>query len=322
MKKAIIVSLIIMTWTTGFAQTLSFKFGTPFRQPDLDIRWKTATNMIPSATWIYRLLPNRYSSHTVAYLQSLGSFTDLNRVRSNATGMLFATEGNGKSLSISFNIGAVEYHNFNHYSPTNLAKNVPSMDALPVLTKDFLGKMGIKIEDIVKQSDGAPEFHFSESATEFFANHTVITNLTFRAVSFRRSVDGADWVGNNTGGDCHVEFGENSKPTSVSLSWRKLERYKEYPTMMPSAIVESIRRGKAVQNMIPMDADPIDWSSVKSVTVTRAELCYYAGGPFDPSDWLMPFIALWTTVDRGHGTIDVEIDCPIIDMTKQAFRGK
>jgi hypothetical protein len=29
-----------------------------------------------------------------------------------------------------------------------------------------------------------------------------------------------------------------------------------------------------------------------------------------------PFAALWTTVDTGHGNIDVEINCPIIDETK------
>jgi hypothetical protein len=39
----------------------------------------------------------------------------------------------------------------------------------------------------------------------------------------------------------------------------------------------------------------------------NAEPCYYAGGPF---------VALWTTVDRGDGKIEIEVDCPIIDKTK------
>ena len=28
---------------------------------------------------------------------------------------------------------------------------------------------------------------------------------------------------------------------------------------------------------------------------------------------LMPLVSLWTTVDTGHGNVDVEIDCPIVD---------
>jgi hypothetical protein len=38
-------------------------------------------------------------------------------------------------------------------------------------------------------------------------------------------------------------------------------------------------------------------------------------GYFDPVAEY-PLVALWTTVDTGHGNIDVEIDCPIIDETK------
>ena len=74
--------------------------------------------------------------------------------------------------------------------------------------------------------------------------------------------------------------------------------------------------GKAVQGGIPMDLPAIDWAVVKSLTVKKAELCYYAGDRLAPSEWLMPLVSLWTTVDTGHGNIDVEIDCPIIDETK------
>jgi hypothetical protein len=82
-------------------------------------------------------------------------------------------------------------------------------------------------------------------------------------------------------------------------------------------MVQSIRAGKAIQGMIPDNLNEIDWRTVKSVTIKKAEPSYYAGGdPFAPSDWLRPYAALWTTVDTGYGTIDVEIDCPIIDDSK------
>ena len=126
-------------------------------------------------------------------------------------------------------------------------------------------------------------------------------------------MDGAKFVGSGAGGDGHVEFGEFGKPSKIYLSWRNLERYKACPTVPPETLIKWIRQGKAVQNRVRLDAEPIDWSTVKSMTISVAKPCYYAGSPSEPSDWLMPFVALWATVDRGRGTIDVEVDCPIVD---------
>ena len=81
----------------------------------------------------------------------------------------------------------------------------------------------------------------------------------------------------------------------------------------PATLIKWIREGKAVHGMVRMDGEPINWKTAKSLTINQAELCYYAGDPFSPSDWLMPFAALWTSVDTGHGSVDVEIDCPVID---------
>ncbi len=95
-----------------------------------------------------------------------------------------------------------------------------------------------------------------------------------------------------------------------------MERDKLHPTVTPEMMVKSIREGKAIQGMVPDTVGSIDWPTVKSVTIKEAKPLYFAGGdPLSPSDWLEPFAALWTTVDTGHGNVDVEIDCPIIDET-------
>ncbi len=318
--KKLIVLLMVFSWTAGFSQTLSFKFGTPFKRADLDIQWNIPTNAIPKDVFVYRLSSNRFSPRTISYLMTLGPFTDKDRKWNRADGMRFTTPTN--NLSITYSIGAVGFQSLASFGPTNLARHVPSMSELPALTTNFLGQLGIDIADVAKQPNGKPDFHFSEPFTEYAVGDKLFTNIAFRAVGFRRAVDGAQWVGANTGGDCRVEFGEFGKPSTIWLSWRKLERYKKCPAMTPRTIIESIRGGRAVQNMISMDADSIDWSTVKGIIVTRAEICYYAGGPFAPSDWLIPFVALWTTVDRGHGNIDVEIDCPIIDAGKPSATTK
>jgi hypothetical protein len=76
-----------------------------------------------------------------------------------------------------------------------------------------------------------------------------------------------------------------------------MERYKSCPTTTPETIVKWIREGKAVQGGIPMNSEAIDWPTVKSLTINKADLCYYAGERFAPSQWLMPLLSLWTTVD-------------------------
>src|SRR5208283_4017623 len=146
-------------------------------------------------------------------------------------------------------------------------------------------------------------------------NHETITNIEFRAVDFRRSVDRAPFLGAGAGGDGEIEFGEHGKIIKIDLSWRNLERYKSYPAATPETIIKWMRQGKAVQS--PSDTE-VNWLTVKSLTIEKAQLSYYAGDRFAPCDWLMPLVSLWTTVDTGHGNIDVEIDCPIIDEAEPA----
>jgi hypothetical protein len=310
--KKIVALLLLAAWTTGFSQTLSFKFGIPFGRADLDVRWNAPTNTIPTNVWVYRLSPNEFSPKAVDYLRSLGPFSDADKKRSKTKEMLFVKPGTLPNLFVSFRLGQIRYQTATR-PVTNLAAHVPPMAQLPELTAGFLKTVGIDVSQLTRKPDGTTDFALSEPSTEYYVEDKVITNVEFRAVSFRRAVDGAPWVGAETGGDGQVQFGDYGIPRRIWLSWRNLERSKSFSTADSKIIIDRIRLGKAVQNMIPMNAEPIDWSTVKSLTVNGAKLCYYAGGPFAPSDWLMPFAALWTTVDTGHGKIDVEIDCPIID---------
>jgi len=155
---------------------------------------------------------------------------------------------------------------------------VPQESQFPNLTTNFLKEIDIDLSDIEKKADGTPDFHFWSPLTMYSVNRTVLTNIAFRAVNFRRSVAGAWFVGNGAGGDCQIEFGEHGKPSQIRLSWRNLERQKAYPVGAPATILKWIHEGKAVQGMIRMDAESINWRTVKSVSITNAKLCYYVLG--------------------------------------------
>jgi len=318
-KKAILLVLLQVLWTTGFSQSLSLKnLGDVFQCTNLDVRWEAPTNALPRTVWIYRLLPRKLSSEAISNLTVLCGFTESDRKISNADEVVYknADQFPSKQLEISSSHGSIFYVTVIHYGPTNLAKDVPKMSQLPELTTNFLSMLGIDLSEIEKSTNGVPNFHFWEPLTKYYVNHSSITNITFRAVGFRRSVNGGGFLGAGTGGDGQVEFGEQGKPVKIDLSWRSLERYKSYPAATTETLIKRIREGGAVQCPIPDNFGVIDWQTVKSLTVWKAQLCYYAGDRFNPSDWAMPLVSLWTTVDTGHGNVDMEIDCPIIDETK------
>ncbi len=318
MARAIrLVLLLQMAWATGFSQSLSLsRLGDAFQRTNLDVRWEAHTNALPRTVWIYRLLPKTFPPAAISNLAMECGFTEKDKKKSTADQAIYKDADKFPSKQLNVSRGSIFYNAVSHYGPKNLATNVPEMSQMPLLTTNFLSRFGVDLSDIEKNADGAPNFHYWEPFKEYFMPDGIVTNIEFRAVSFSRAVDGATIIGAGTAGDGEIYFGPNGKPAHVDLSWRDLQRVKSCPTVTPETIIQRIRYGRAVQGGIPMNLPSIDWATVKSLTVKKADLCYYAGDRLAPSPWLMPLLSLWTTVDTGNGNVDVEIDCPIIDETK------
>jgi hypothetical protein len=319
MKRIFLFVLFQMSWATGFSQSLSLQnLGEPFRCTNLVVNWNAPTDALPTAVCVYRLLPKKFPENAVSNLIISCGFTEKDKKISNGEEIVFknADKFPSKFLGISSTHGAIFYTTLSHYGPTNLAKDVPEMSEMPELTTNFLSNFGINISDIEKNTNGVPDFHFWEPFTEYYVRGIFITNIEFRAVDFQRSVDGGPFLGGGAGGDGQIEFGEHGEPVKIDITWRNLERHKSYRPATPETIINWIRDGKAVLSPMPDNVAPIDWLTVKSLTIKQVVVGHYAGSPFSPSDWLMPLVSLWTTVDTGNGTVDVEIDCPIIDETE------
>jgi hypothetical protein len=245
---------------------------------------------------------------------SLGGFTAKEKTKDEPNWLVYNTPDNNRRLGVLYSLGSLEFDVRETYGPTNSVQALPSQEETKRLALDWIQKLGISLSDVEKdETTGKPALHGFDSETTYFLNGKAITNTEFRGIRFRRSINGASYLGAGTGGNCELRFGDHAKLIKLSISWRNITPHMEQPTASPDKIAKWIRQGRAVQGMLRMDAEPIDWKTVKSLTVTRAELCYYGGSPFEPSEWLMPFVALWTTVDTGHSKIDVEIDCPVLD---------
>jgi len=323
MTKTALVILFQIICTAGFSENPRWKeFGTPIpAHANLDVRWETSdkfvgsnvpTNEWPSKMWIYHLTPRTFSPKVISNLMTLCSFTEKNRVRHGPDGVTFKSPDGLRTLSISFSSGSINYDapEPGYVLKPNVFVGVPKTEEMPKLTKNFLKLIGVKLSEIQKNTNGAPYFYFSSRGYEYFSNHTLTTNTWARAVVFRRSVNGAEVIGN--AGYCELQFGEQGKILKIDFSWPTLKRYKSSPTLTPQTVLQLLQHGKAHQGLVPMGFGDIDWQTVKNVTIKQAWPCYFAGN----SDLLYPFLDLWTTVEASQGNVDIEIDCPIIDETE------
>jgi hypothetical protein len=101
-----------------------------------------------------------------------------------------------------------------------------------------------------------------------------------------------------------------------------------YAAATPDEIVQRIRRGQALQrHNLDLDGNEhlIDWSKVKSLTITNAEVWYYRGDTFivrgyapqlNAPNLVYPDAELWGFIDTGKEKTRVGIVCPVIDETK------
>ncbi|MGH7952975.1 MAG: hypothetical protein ACREFE_13815, partial [Limisphaerales bacterium] len=205
------------------------------------------------------------------------------------------------------------------------------MNQLYQLTTNFLPKLGINLSEISKQRNGKPKFNFYEPLSGYpIPNGTpegdFLTNIERRVVSFSRDLDGGRFY--YDGGHCEIDFGEHAKILRIELSWPNLKRDKLYSAATPKQIVRRIRDGKAIQRhmMTSNGAETIiDWSKVKSLTITNAEVLYYCGDSFVVREFapqlisptlVYPHAELSGFVDTGKSKDYVALVCPIIDETK------
>lgn len=269
------------------------------------------------------MMPTAFSSSLISNLVTLGGFTEKDKWGvSNTNGIAYFNSSN--RLRVSFAAGEIDFEReLGRYNGANLAKNVPGTNQLFRLTKDFLPKLELNSSEIQKTKWGRLMVHCSEpSHTQYFVNDSTVTNVEFRRASFRRLIDGM--VCDPYVGSCTIDFGAYSQIQALSLYWRSMKRDKLFSAATPDEIVRWIRQGKAI---LPWgyyagmsNTMPIDWSTVKKVTIKEAAGRYWGEfffgerehRPVFPSP-IVPYATLQAIVDTGTTNVNIGITCPIID---------
>jgi hypothetical protein len=320
MRTTAIFILLSVVCVAAPLQNVRFKqFGTHIpARPDLEVRWNVPLDALPAQIWVYRLLPRRLSPETISFMMNLCSFTEKDRVKSSANGIWFKTPGNSRHLWISPGSGSVEYDAEITDNLTNLTKDVPDEEQALKRVKQLLPRLGISLGDIERKgNNNEPLFNSSDSKITYFVKPDPITNTRFRAVGFRRAIDGITFISVGTGGEGSFRFGDHGRIIKIHLSWCDVARVKAYRTLSVAEIIHSLLEGKAVQGYLSMNSRAIGWRTAKSVTVNHVWPCYYAWDMEHSSDMLEPFVVLDSSVDTGYGLVNVEIDCPIIEEAEQ-----
>jgi hypothetical protein len=308
MKKVISFFLIqLFCFTAGFAQSPPWKANgeTISPRPDLDVRWEDSKKF-PSKVWTYQLLPNRYSDKIISNVLTLCSLTEKDLKEYRLNGMNFQSADGSRKLSISFPSGDIHFETPEPDWGTNLAVGVPKESELPKLTKNVLRELGISFSEITGWI-GDHKMDFVEGGGVGTIGDITITNITYQRVYFRRTVDGMPIAGAFYG----FNFGEHGKISKISITWPKLECLKSYLTVSQKDVINSLRRGNAIRGPVSQNVGDIDWSTIKSVTITKAVPSYLVDG-----SRLYPFLRMDANVDTGHENVTVAIDCPIFDETK------
>jgi len=333
MKKIILLICLQAVWTAGYSQSLppDMTGGISFQRTNLVVHWKASKHPWPKTMSVLSMVPTKFSPAVVSNLMALGSFTQTDKtetVQDRMHMLRFSKDRTGCSFNDTVGVwGYSTQYDFRLNPPTI---NIPTTNQLSHWAAEILPKVGIQLSEIAKDSHGKPKFGFEEYIVYSYPKHTnaadfvIITNIPYVEVAFARAVDGVKFY--HFDGLGEIDFGEHGEIFRINLEWPDYERLHSYSAATPKQIIQWIREGHAKQShMLQLNGPEtvIDWSTVKSLTITNAA-AYYEAEFFDwirlerpifPS-YARPFAELSGTVDTGTTNLFVVIRCPVIDENK------
>jgi len=269
------------------------ELGQPFLKPDCETVW-AATNKLPETLWVYRVLPSTFSPGVISNLVVLGSFgmtnkaATLGRRQTDPRSICFSTDK--RSLGIYPRWGFIEYR-YPQANDNKTTNGVPTEVEAQRLGANWIGLLSLDRSEISNMEVYTPAaLRFKHEPA-----YQVITNVYSRYVGFGRRLDGVDFYNKAEG--CSIEFAHDAVIAQMWLSWRNLERDKLYPVAKPETILKWMREGKCFWQWWAPDAQGMDSSVFKKVTIKSATPFYYGADRDESQDWVYPFVYLETAVD-------------------------
>ena len=329
MRKVLFLLLITqLLGVVGFSQVLPPRSAPLFSvaATNFDIIWNVPKHSWPKKVWVYQVIPSKiFTSTVVSNLISIGQFTSNNYQRKDYGEMGFRLNGPDRQMAILPMTGEIMYHRPVDMNIKHLATNVPTSNELIPLTEKILSEIGINVSEITTRKNGHVNIAYDTNdigQIYFLKGGTTVTNIHYRIVAFRRTIDGINVWG--AGGVSQIKYGENGTVIDLMLDWRGLEPKKQINTVDSKQVIQWLKDGHCdyPRWIYPpyQDKIDIDWTKVKHLTVTDADPEYWTD-MFDEhrlplKSLVFPYLVLKVIVDTGMTNLETEIVSPLIQDMK------
>lgn len=308
------ISIIAVAILGGIFASLADSFrpeGASYQPPtNIEIVWQ-ATNTLPSGLWVYKAIPQNFSTAAISNLMAIGGFDWKNLLKrpdsyipdKNLFRFVNKKQNWTSYVVVAPTFGWIEYSGDDTNSPLKLPEGVPSKAEAERLASDVLFQLGIDRSLLCDKRSGYETVGGKLSPD----GQRLTTNVYSRGVSYSRQIDGVE----SRNSACFIiEFGSHAQIMHFRLSWRNLSPYEAHPTLTSDQMIEAIKDGRTKAWFFWEDLSGLN--QAKKLTVVKMTP-YYSDAPGEkPVDFIRPYAKLDLIADYGTNTSPVYLECPIL----------
>lgn len=277
---------------------------------NIEIVWQ-ATNTLPHGLWVYKAIPQNFSTAVISNLMAIGGFDWKNLLKrpdsyipdKNLFRFVNKKQNWTSYIVVAPTFGWIEYFGDDTNSPLKLPEGVPSKAEAERLASDVLFQLGIDRSLLCDKRSGYETVGGKLSPD----GQRRTTNVYSRGVSYSRQIDGVE----SRNSACFIiEFGSHAQIMHFWLNWRNLLPYEAHSTLAPDQMIEAIKDGRAKAWFFWEDLSGLN--QAKKLTVVKMTP-YYSDAPgMKPLDFMHPYAKLDLVADFGTNTSPVYLQCPIL----------
>lgn len=286
--------------------------GEAYRPAKVTVVWDTPTTNLPTALWVYKVIPQNFSPAVVSNLMALGSFTSKNLTKmpvdvpdKNLIQFRFSKGTTTRYLNIAPALGWMEYYDGEATPKVGNEEAVPDDKEAARLARDFLFQVGIDRALVAEKPTNMSVGRQGKAAT---ATQKETEAVFSRGVFLPRRLDGVNVYGNGTRGGLLIDFGNHGRIMNFNLIWRNLIPWQAYRTATASGIVEYIKQGKS-SLAAPLQQDLTGATTVK---VRKATVFYEGADETTRQEFVRPFVELEMETELQGQTVKFPLHCPIL----------
>jgi hypothetical protein len=275
----------------------------------VQIIWK-ATNDLPKALWVYKVVPQEFPAAVVTNLLAIGHLQAKDTAKQPANlpldrNLMYFRDKTTKwnhSLLIAPTLGWIQYTDQSG-SSRELVEGVPGDAEVETLALDCLFRLGIDRSLLADK----PRSRYPAVQGKLDSHGQKLTEEVFqRGISFVRRIDGVM----DAGKSFWIEFGNRGKIKRFDLVWRSLSPHEIRPLALPNEVIAVIREGRAVAPM-----QDFDWTASLHATqliITDVRLYYFDRPGIEPLDFMYPYAELELAAHFGTNMSNFYLSCPIL----------